>query len=80
MITVANSTSLLDRLQRTLRGSPFSAEFDRVEIAERGGTVYLTGTVSSYYHKQRAIEACRHVPGLAMCSDGLTVHYPDENS
>lgn len=76
MITSVKPTSLLDLVQRSLRVSPFSQEFGEVRITVHAGRVHLTGKVSSYYHKQLAIEACRHVEGVKGCSDALSVEYP----
>ena len=78
MITSVKPTSLLDLVQSSLRLSSFSQEFGDVRISVQGGKVHLTGTVSSYYHKQLAIEACRHVAGVKGCSDALSVEYPTE--
>ena len=63
--------ALSDLVVHALRRSPYFSRQVHVEVA--GTEVLLTGTVSSYFHKQMAQEALRPVVGVSRVINGLAV-------
>ena len=54
---------LADAARDALRHAGY-APLGRLSVTTTGGTVVLTGTVRSYYHKQLAQEAVLGLPGV----------------
>jgi osmotically-inducible protein OsmY len=63
---------LEDRVQRALQGNPYvSPRLLRFETSE--GRVTLRGVVGTYFQKQMAQEAIRHVAGVQEITNELEV-------
>jgi hypothetical protein len=51
---------LLSRAQAALTNSPFF-ELHELQVEQRDGTLFISGNVTSFYHKQLAQEVVRSV-------------------
>jgi osmotically-inducible protein OsmY len=60
MASALIDNDLHDRAQSALTSSPFF-ELHELQVEQRGGTILLSGNVSSFYHKQLAQEVVRSV-------------------
>jgi len=49
------------------------ASLKRLSIAVRSGEVTLRGSVTSYYERQIAIQACRMLAGIVRVNDAVEV-------
>jgi osmotically-inducible protein OsmY len=66
------TTHLQDRVEKAIQQAPhLNRQSLRFEAQE--GHVTLRGTVGSYFHKQMAQEAVRHVDGVNVISNELQV-------
>ncbi len=68
MPAVAVQSETLARAQAALRCSPFY-ELRDLQVDQREGALSISGTVSSFYHKQLAQEVVRNV-----CPDSAVVN------
>ena len=66
--------SLMDRLDQAITSSPHLLG-RKLECETDSGVVVLTGTVNTYYQKQMAQEAVRHVAGVQAIDNRLEVHW-----
>ncbi len=64
---------LSDRVLSALKRSPYLKQQRRLRFETDEGRVTLRGVVGSYFHKQMAQEALRHVEGVDQISNELEV-------
>jgi hypothetical protein len=70
----ANATDAdLVRRARAYLASRGFLSFRRLDIGSRGGVVTLTGTLSTYYERQVALESARRVAGVLGVVDAIRV-------
>jgi BON domain len=70
----ANATDAdLVRRARAYLASRGFLSFRRLEIESRGAVVTLTGTLSTYYERQVALESARRVVGVLGVVDAIRV-------
>lgn len=67
----ASDVELARRIQ--LAFNQRSSGLKNVMPTVRGGTVILSGTVKSFYHRQLAIECARHIPNVYDVIDEIDV-------
>jgi osmotically-inducible protein OsmY len=70
--TNATDADLVRRARAYLTSRDFLS-FRRLEIESRGGVVTLTGTLSTYYARQVALESVRRVAGVLSVVDAIRV-------
>ena len=68
----ATDADLVRRVRAYLASRGFLS-FRRIEIESHGGIVTLTGTLSSYYERQVALESARRVAGVLGVVDAIRV-------
>ncbi len=74
--SIASINDSLDcRIEQVADSNPYLVS-RRVHIQLAGGNVTLSGTVSSYYHKQMAQEIVRRIEGVEQVANELEVIYP----
>lgn len=66
--------TLIDRVDQAIHGSPHLSG-RRFHLEANSGVVVLRGVVDSYYQKQMAQEAIRHVDGVELIDNKLQVHW-----
>lgn len=64
---------LQDRVETALQQSPYSFAHRNLRFEAHEGRVTLRGVVCSYYQKQMAQEALRHVEGIEEITNELEV-------
>jgi osmotically-inducible protein OsmY len=69
-----HSTGLIDRIDQAIHSSPHLSR-RRFHLEADSGVVRLQGTVDSYYQKQMAQEAIRHVEGVRQIDNQLQVQW-----
>ena len=69
---------LITRVANAIQKTPEVAQ-RRLRFEAQHGRIILRGTVASYFQKQMAQEAVRHVEGVEMIDNELEVVWSDEH-
>ena len=67
------ASSLEQEAARILMGNPYLPATYRLDVREAGGGLRLSGRVDSYFHKQKAQESLRDLPGVKQIENLLEV-------
>lgn len=72
---ISGSNSVEDKARRALLTSPVNA-LHELKVNQTEDALQISGTVGSYYHKQLAQEAVRHVAQDLQVVNTIYVDYP----
>ena len=72
---ISGSNSVEDRARSALSSSPVSA-LHELTVRQIDDALLISGTVASFYHKQLAQEAIRHVAQDLQVVNTIDVDYP----
>ena len=70
----SSASGLIDRIDQAIHNSPHLGG-RRFQLEASSGVVVLQGTVDSYFQKQMAQEAIRHVDGVELIDNQLQVQW-----
>lgn len=71
--TTPSDQAIMEAIQERLVEDPLSRRYNDLAIAVRNGTVYLNGTVESYYAKRHIGNIVGNISGVAAVENDLTV-------